>query len=443
MKQSGAGYESFRLWLTPFLHKRVFLMLLLGFAAGLPFLLVFSTLSLWLREVGIERSSIGLLSYVGLIYTLKFIWAPVLDAVQVPVLTRFLGKRRSWMVVAQCGIIGALFLMSGRDPADNILAVAAAALFLAFCSATQDIVIDAWRIEAAPANEQAVMSASYQLGYRLGAIASGAGALYVAEFSSWETAYQSMAVFMLIGLAAAFFAPNTDQPVTEALEGHPAQTPQFQQKSWLYRAVVAPFADFIVREKWNGLLILALIGTYRLPDFVMGVMAGPLYIDLGYSKSDIANVVKFYGLWMTILGAFVGASFGLRFGLMRTLLVGAIAAALTNVLFAWLAVQEPRLSALALVISVENFASGFSGTALIAYMSSLTSTRFTATQYALFSSFYALPGKLMGGMSGIMVDSMGYVSFFLMTASLGIPALLLVLWAMRINAQKDGMRAPQ
>jgi PAT family beta-lactamase induction signal transducer AmpG len=425
-----------------FLRPHVVFMLLLGFAAGLPFLLIFGTLSIWLREAGIERTEIGLLSYVGLIYTLKFIWAPVLDAVKIPVLSSWLGRRRSWMLVAQSGIMIALLLMAEHDPADGVLAMALIALFLAFCSATQDIVIDAWRIEAAPLSEQAVMSASYQLGYRLGAIASGAGALYIAEYASWGIAYCAMAALMGVGVVSALCAANTDKEASAEqliLDAHARRVSERMGggsrrravMAWLYKAVVAPFADFVSRHRWNAALILAFIGAYRLPDFVMGVMAGPLYVDLGFAKSDIANVVKLYGLGMTIVGAFAGAASGLRFGLMRTLLLGVLAASFTNLLFAWLATKGTNLHALAFVISIENFAGGFAGTALIAYMSSLTSSTFTATQYALFSSFYALPGKLLGGMSGYMVDSMGYVSFFLMTAALGVPAVVLLVIVMR------------
>jgi MFS transporter, PAT family, beta-lactamase induction signal transducer AmpG len=419
--------------LSAFFRPHVVFMLFLGFAAGLPFLLVFGTLSIWLREAGVQRAEIGLLSYVGLIYTLKFVWAPVVDSVRLPVLSGWLGRRRAWMVLAQSGIVAALLLMAQQDPANGVLGVAAVALFLAFCSATQDIVIDAWRIEAAPDREQAVMSASYQLGYRFGLIGSGAGALYMADFYSWSTAYNAMAGLMLLGLFAALFAVNTDRlkPVVD-----PGGKRTFTE--WVGQAIVAPFADFIRRNRWNAVLILALIGAYRLPDFVMGVMAGPLYVDLGFAKADIANIAKIYGLAMTIAGAFAGGICGLRLGIMRTLVIGVVSASFTNLLFAWLATQGPDLTALTLVISIENFAGGFAGTALIAYMSSLTSAQFTATQYALFSSFYALPGKLLGGMSGFIVDAIGYVPFFLMTAGLGVPALVLVLIAIRRAPLPEG-----
>jgi PAT family beta-lactamase induction signal transducer AmpG len=438
-------------------------MLALGFSSGLPFLLVFGTLSAWLREAGISRTEIGLMSYVGLAYTIKFLWAPLIDQIRLPLLSNLVGKRRAWMLLAQAVIAGALVFISFCDPHASLMPLAIGAVVLAFASATQDISIDAWRIEAAPKADQGAMAAAYQLGYRLAILASGAGALYVAQFFSWHLAYLSMAGLMLLGVLAVLIAPRIEeQAVSVAGQAAAEQAAKNLGLSggigdafvWIYRAAVAPFIDFFGRHGWTALLILALIGLYRVPDFVMGVMANPLYIDLGFSLAEIASVVKVFGVWMTIAGALVGGIFVARFGILHTLLIGACAVAAGNLIFAWLATQGPHIEALTVAISAENFAGGFAGTGLIAYMSSLTSTTFTATQYALFSSFYALPGKLLGGLSGAMVDwysahpgvaasmvgqgtvdamakTAGYVPFFVSTAAMAIPALILIFIVMR------------
>ena len=449
--------------LMSYLKPRIALMLVLGFSSGLPFLLIFGTLSAWLREAGISRTDIGLMSYVGLAYTIKFLWAPLIDQIRVPILGTLLGKRRAWMLVAQTAIAASLIAVSFCDPTRSLSPIAIAAVVLAFSAATQDISIDAWRIEAAPQSEQGAMAAAYQLGYRFAIIASGAGALYLAQYVSWHVAYLAMAALMGLGVVAVLLAPRVEHEVEhiageEAIE-HLAQEMHLKGAAarafaWFYRAAVAPFIDFVSRHGWTALLILALIGAYRLPDFVMGVMANPLYIDLGFSLATIATVVKLFGVWMTILGAIVGGLAVARFGILRALLIGGLATATGNLIFAWLAAQGPHVTALTVAISAENFAGGFAGTALIAYMSSLTSHAFTATQYALFSSMYALPGKLLGGLSGVFVDwfaahpqiaaliigneavsahvkTAGYVPFFMCTASFTIPALALTLLVMR------------
>ena len=409
---------------------RTALMLVLGFSAGLPFLLVFGTLSAWLTEAGVSRTEIGLLSYVGLAYTLKFVWAPVMDRLNLPGLTRFFGRRRAWMLIAQLGIMCGLMGIATSDPSETVLITAAFALLTAFSSATQDIAIDAWRIEAASDERQGAMAAAYQLGYRFALIGSGAGALYLAEYVSWFAAYAAMAGLMGLGMLGALLAPRVGD-ASEAEDASYAEEEGSDASAlvraghWLRRAIVSPFVDFFARYRWEALLILAMIGAYRVPDFVMGVMANPFYLDLGFSKADIANIVKLYGIWLSIAGAFAGGAVVAWAGLLPTLVVAGIAAAVTNLIYAWLSTQGANLGALTLAISAENFAGGFAATALIAYMSSLTSTAFTATQYALFSSFYALPGKILGGLSGVMVDGWGYFAFFSVTAALGIPAVLL------------------
>ncbi|MBI1238026.1 MAG: MFS transporter [Alphaproteobacteria bacterium] len=426
-----------RTWMeaiTAYGEPRVAIMLVLGFSSGLPFLLVFGTLSAWLTVAGIARADIGLLSYVGLAYTLKFIWAPLLDHIHLPVLGAALGRRRAWMLIAQVMVALGLAGMAATDPASNLALMAVLAVIVAFASATQDIAVDAWRIEAAPEDRQAAMAAAYQLGYRIAILASGAGALYMADFGSWEIAYGLMALLMGLGIIGTLLAPRTNETQGEVLGEHEVEAAASrlgiggqaaEAAAWLYRTILAPFIDFFARHGWLALLMLATIAAYRVPDFVMGVMANPFYLDAGFTLIDIANVSKIYGVWMTIVGAVAGGAVAARWGLRPTLFAGAIAGALTNLVFAWLATQGTDILALTVAISAENFAGGFAGTALIAYMSSLTSASFTATQYALFSSLYALPGKLLGGLSGYMVEGWGYYEFFIATALMGLPAIIL------------------
>jgi PAT family beta-lactamase induction signal transducer AmpG len=380
------------------------------------------------------------------------------------------------MLLAQAAIAASLVGISFCDPHARLSPIAIGAAVLAFAAATQDIAIDAWRIEAAPRAEQGAMAASYQLGYRFAIIASGAGALYIAQYVSWHAAYLAMAALMLVGVGAVLAAGHVETGPAPQDGGEDDKQPAGQQAgqrygvqwygalaragAWLYRAAIAPFIDFFSRHGWGALLILALIGLYRVPDFVMGVMANPLYIDLGFSLAQIATVVKLFGVWMTIGGAIVGGLAVARFGIMRSLIIGVCAVAIGNLVFAWLATQGDNLSALTIAISSENFAGGFAGTALIAYMSSLTSTAFTATQYALFSSIYALPGKLLGGLSGLMVDwftahpaiagtlagtaavaghakTAGYVPFFALTAAMAIFPLVLIGLVMRMRGDEE------
>jgi PAT family beta-lactamase induction signal transducer AmpG len=425
---------------------RVFLMLLLGFSAGLPLLLTGGTLTLWLREAGVPLTEIGLLSFVGMVTTLKFVWAPALDHVPLPVIGRMLGRRRAWMLIAQIIIALALLYMATAQPPQNLGAIAIIALVIAFGSATQDIAVDAWRIEVAPESRQGVMAGAYQLGYRLALMAAGAGALYIAEFGSWNLAYTVMAVLMVIGMGAALASPRVEEK-HEQIVGDEAVTRAAQRLgkggqalSFLYRAVVAPFLDFVVRNRWNALLILALIGTFRISGFAIGPMANALYVDLGFTKIEIGNISKIYGVWLGIAGALLGGLAIVRFGLNKMIMWGAIVGTLSNLTFAWLVTQGADLLALTLTISLENIAGGFSGTVLIAYMSSLTSTNFTATQYALFSSIYAIPGKFIGGFSGYMIGieglGLGYYWFFIATTLVGLPAILLAWIAVQRRAKE-------
>lgn len=431
--------EAFILYTRP----RVLAMLFLGFSSGLPLLLVFGTLSAWLREAGIDRSTIGHISWVALLYALKFVWAPLVDRLGLPVLTARLGHRRGWMLVAQLGVIAALLLMARNDPQTGLSLLVGAALLAAFCSATQDISVDAWRIEAAVVEWQAAMAATYQIGYRLGMITAGAGALYLAEFYSWSVAYSVMALSMSVGVVTTLLIAEPERRVGADTWQQEERVVAFMERShhwspgarqaaaWFIGAVICPFVDFFVRYGRMSLVILAFVAVFRISDITLGVMANPFYIDMGYSLADIASVTKVFGLIMTMLGAVVGGLLVSRLGLMRVLLLSAVLVAFTNLLFAWLATQEARLELLALVVSGDNLSGGMAGSAFIAYLSSLTSRAYTATQYALFSSLMLLPAKFLAGFSGDVVDASNYVTFFIYAAALGVPAIVLVLYLMR------------
>ena len=429
--------RSFRQSLSSLGPRRAGAMGVLGFAAGLPILLVFSTLSAWLAVEEVSKSAIGLFAYASLSYTFKFLWAPLVDRIAIPGLDRSFGRRRAWLLVAQAGLIGAIVYTAGLDPAQALGAVAMGAVLIAFFSATQDIALDAWRIDVADPDDQALMAAIYQWGYRIGMILAGAGALWIADASSFNIAYLVMAAAMIAGPIGVLLAPRPADPDisgggAETVERAAGDNPVGKAAAWLYSAIAAPFIDFIARYRWLAVFILALIGLYRLTDFVMGFMANPFYIEMGYSLSDIANVSKFYGIWVTLIGAFVAGLAANRYGLYPVLLSGAILGAGSNLGFAWLSsLTAPGLPELIGAITLENLSGGWAGTALIAYMSSLTNRAFSATQYALFSSFYALPGKLFGGLSGFMVESWGFTQFYLVTALIGLPAIASVIIAMR------------
>jgi len=474
--------------LTVFVERRALVMLALGFASGLPNLLIFDTLSLWLREAGLSLKVISIFALATLSYSLKFLWAPFIDRTAVPGLTRMLGHRRSWMIVLQILLMIGLWLISGVDPAKNLALMAAFAAFVAFVSATQDIVIDAWRIEAAEVSKQGAMAAAYQWGYRIAMIVAGAAPLLLAEAYGWSASYAVMAGLMLLGVLGVLGAPREEAHVVRPIhaEGVPSR-PALELPEWIARlavfalgalllgtglaadaslmaaglsglglpdagaaltaawemkpqgvyfqlaAVVAgllvivlavcpipgvktrpgvylfaalgePLADFFRRYRGVAGLILALICLYRLSDFVLNIM-NPFYADLGFSKIEIAEVRKVFGVVATVVGVGLGGFAVARLGMMRALVVGAFAGPLSNLAFAWLATQGPQLWALFVAIGIDNIASGIAGTCLIAYMSSLTSAGFTATQYALFSSLYALPGKLIASQSGRIVET--------------------------------------
>jgi len=405
--------------LSAYLRARSLVMLLLGFSAGLPFYMIYQNLSLWLAEAGVEKGEIGLFAWTGFAFSFKFLWAPVVDRAPVPFLEKLVGRRRAWMAAAQIGIALTLIAMSMANPAGNLWVVAGIAVAMAFAAATQDIAIDAWRIEAATDEEQGVMAAMYQYGYRVAIMVAGAGALIVADNINWPAAYQFMALLMGIGFLTALFAPKV-----EVREYVPPPKASFTET--MSKSVIGPFRDFFERYGVHALVILLFIALFRVPDFLMGYMTGPLYIDLGYDKTTIGAIRSGAGLLATMGGVFLGGIIVSRLSFKWSLLFGVLAQSLTNLIYSWLALSDATTGGLAFAVIVDNIAYGAAGTILIAYMSSLTNTAFTATQYALFSSFYALPGKFVGGFSGYMVEAAGFAWFFAITAIVGIPAAILV-----------------
>jgi len=506
-----AGAPPRRSWgevLRVYLEPPVLRMLLLGFSAGLPLLLVLGTLAFRLREAGVGRATIGYLSWVGLAYAVKWVWAPLVDRVPLPWLTRRLGRRRSWLIASQIVIAAGLIGMAITEPQVALAPLVGCALLVAFASATQDIALDAYRIEAAAADKQAALAAAYQTGYRLAMIWAGAGVLWIAAtvghgattylHEAWQAAYLVMAGSMLVGLLTTLLSPEPlprdlqtarrelhqsvevftreglvfAWPLAALLAGaagllgtmlgaalgaapplggvaaflaaaigsvgldkgwgasRPLQIPVPRRAAptlaWLHVVVYQPFADFIRRYRRQAVLILALIAIYRISDVVMGIMANPFYVDMGYSKETVATVSKFYGLIMTLVGAFVGGALALRFGVMRVLFAGAVLSAASNLLFALLATGGADVTLLILVISADNLSSGIASAAFVAYLSSLTNVAYSATQYALFSSVMLLLPKWLAGFSGVFVDAYGYVAFFVGTSLLGLPVLILV-----------------
>ena len=405
-------------------HRRVIAMMFLGFSAGLPFLLVFSTLSAWLRAEEVSRAAIGFFSWVGITYSIKVFWAPIVDRVPLPIITRVFGRRRSWMLLAMVGIALGLLGMASMNPAADLRVLALFALLVAFSSATQDISIDAYRIEAVARELQGAMAATYQLGYRIALLVAGGGALVLADATSWAFAYMVLASLTLVGIGTVlmFHEPAISTDLSQRLDGG---------KSWFVAAVVNPFVDFFSRNGRLALVILLFVGLFRISDLLMGVMANPFYIDLGFSLTEIGLIIKVYGTFATIIGAFVGGALVVRYGIMWPLLAGAVLLASTNLLFSALALVGPDLVMLTVTITADNLSAGLAGTVFIAYLSSLTNTAYTATQYALFTSLMTLPGKFLGGFTGLAVDSIGYVEFFIYAALAGLPAIVLVLVLMR------------
>jgi PAT family beta-lactamase induction signal transducer AmpG len=563
--ESSPGRPTVLSALGVYAERRTLVMVALGFSAGLPYYLIFDTLSAWLRASGLSLEVIGIFSLVTLVSTFKFLWAPFIDRAPVPVLTGWLGHRRSWMLVCQGLIMVGLALLAGSDPASSLGRIAVFAFLVGFSSATQDIAIDAWRIEAAEISKQGALAAAYSWGYRVAIIVAGAAPLLLAEGYGWNFAYAVMAALMTVGVLAVLAAPREERHAIRSIQTADIQpAPARESVEWVARlallaagalvlgsglaanagvlagvvgavgatsardavlsawasaagvwvqlaavvlgfglivlaalplpgartrpgvylssALADPLRDFFARHRSAGGLILALICAYRIPDFMLTIM-NPFYLDSGYSLVEIAEVRKIFGVGMTLFGVFAGGVAVARYGLMRAMVIGAFAGPLSNLLFIWLAMQEHSLIALFAAIGLDNVAGGFAGTCLIAYMSSLTSAAFTATQYALFSSIYAVPARLLGTQSGRIVEGaarladaggvfsglkslfvgqspdkfatalersgvtpaalgVGYVVFFSYSALIGVLGIVLVLAVQRRQQQEQRPPAP-
>ncbi len=425
--RASAGWKDV---LTSLSQRRVLIALIIGFGSGLPFMLVGNTLGIWLREEGTELAAIGFISWVGLAYSFKFLWAPVIDRVDVPLLGR-LGRRRGWLLLSQLMVGASLIAMALIGPTGGLTLLGIAALATAFSSATQDIVADAWRIESAQSDEdQGLLTASFQLGYRFAILAGNALILFLAAALGWNAAYGLFGVAMAVVIAATLFAR---EPVDRRTLAQVTGQVSLLSPRGLIDAIVGPFAAFMKTHGAAAVLMLAAISLYRLPDFVMGPMVGPFYTDLGLSKEAIGAMRLSAGIVGTLLGITAGGLCSIKFGFGRTLLFGALVGPMSNLGYTIMAMVGLSTPVFGAVLFVENFSEGFAGAALVAYMASLTSLGYTATQYALLSSFYALLGKFLKGFSGVAVEGLqqgralmeAYAIFFACTAAVGIPALVL------------------
>ncbi|SGY83196.1 Putative ampG protein [Moritella viscosa] len=420
--------------------------------------MVFSTLSFWLREAGVDRASIGFFSWIALTYAFKWAWSPLIDQIQIPWLHNKLGRRRSWLLFTQVVIISMLMIMATQDPQQSVTLFIIASLGLAIASATQDVVVDAFRIESAGTRLQGAMAATYMTGYRIAMIVAGAGSLAIAAFydnsaiynaAAWQFAYACMALFMLFGIVATLLSK---EPIAKHKIHHVHNISDF-----LMTGIVKPLTDLFQRYGKTCLLLLGIVITYRISDIVMGIMANPFYVDMGYSKAEVAAISKVFGVVMTLIGAGLGGLLVSSLGLLSTLLLGGVLSALTNILFhwmagsaaitqvmtvltlivpdAWLQTQDPAQLLLTLVISADNLSAGIATCAFVVFLSRLTNTQFTATQYALFSSIMVLLPKFIAGFSGVAVDTWDYSAFFIGTAVLGIipVAFIIVLVYMQIT----------
>lgn len=474
-------------------------MLLLGFSSGLPILLVFSTLSVWLVKAGVSRSTITMFSWAALAYSFKFIWSPAIDNIKLPF--KNYGHRKSWLLTSQLMIVLSLIFIAFTDPSQRLLLTAIGSVLIAFSSASQDIVIDAYRIESAPQKMQGALSSMYIAGYRIAMLVAGAGSLLLAshlglevyKVDVWKTVYLFMASLMLIGILTTIFSPEPnikrkisiltlndkfrflftfvlsiltfiliysilDNPFSskEPLEKFLFAFMRISicffcsgflifllikinliKRNFAVNAYVKPLSNFLDRYGRVAILILLLIGLYRIADIVMGVVANIFYLDKGYNVKEIATYSKFFGVFATILGGIIGGYSAIKIGTHKALFFGAFIAAASNLLFAWLAVSDPNIEILIIVITADNISSGFAGAAFVVYLSALTSIKFTATQYALFSSLMLLLPKVLAGYSGSIVDQFGYSHFYIFTAIIGIPVLLLIIWIAKIAPVKE------
>ncbi|MEX0921464.1 MAG: AmpG family muropeptide MFS transporter [Rhodovibrionaceae bacterium] len=412
--------------LAVYRDKRFVIIALMGFSSGLPLLLTITTLTYWLATLGVDKTSIGLFALAGLPYSLKFLWSPAVDHVRIPAVTSLLGQRRSWAILAQIGLIGSILYVGHTDPTVTPLLTAVGVLFIAFFSATQDIAIDAYRIEVLKEDEQGAGAASTQFGYRVGTLVAGGGALALSDYVAWSTIFEVMAALVLVGTATVLLSPE------------PAAKPQKTERTteeWLRDIVVEPFRDFMQRHGWAVILLFALL--YKYGDAIGGVMANPFYKDLGFSGVEIGSVTKVFGLIASLFGVFVGGVIVARYGIFKALIVGGALQASTNLLFAALAVVGQDISMLAVAIGADNFTGGLGTAAFVAYLSSLCNPAFTGTQYALLTSLMAFGRTAMSSGGGWLADQMDWASFFVATTLLAVPGMLLLFWLIRINRRSE------
>lgn len=405
-----------------YLERRVLVILLLGFSSGLPLLLVYSTLSAWLKESDVSLTMIGLFSWASTAYALKFLWSPLVDKMPLPVLTRWLGQRRGWLVLSQVVIVLTMIALGDTDPATELWWTAFWAVMLAFASATQDIVIDAYRIESLPEEQMGAGSANYVFGYRIAMLVAGAGALFIADGFGWSWAYVVMAALMGVGIITTLLIREPERAglVVESSESLLAQ---------INDAVISPFVDFMSRPNW--LMILLFVALYKYGEALLGVMANPFYLDIGFSKSEIAAVSKGYGFAMTLLGGFAGGVMVVRYGIMKALLYAGILQCVANLAFAAQAMVGYSVPMLALTISIENLTAGMATTAFVAYLSSLCNVAYTATQYALLSSMMSFARTVFASGGGWLAENMGWTSYFVLTTFAAVPGLVVLVWLMK------------
>ena len=406
--------------------------LVMGFASGLPLALTGATLAVWMRQDGLSLTAIGLFALVGLAYNVKFLWAPLLDQVRLPWLGSRMGRRRSWTLFVQAALFAAILLLAGSDPAGAPLATAVAAVTVAFLSASQDVVIDAFRVELLDEREQGAGAAATQVGYRLGMVASGAGALYLAEFFGWAVAYSGMALLLLPAMAVVWATPEPSVSPGRAGAQAPAQ--------WLRAAFLDPLVDLARRAHWVPILVFILL--FKLGDALAGVMTSAFYVDMGFSRIEIANVSKVFGVAATIAGVLAGGAIVYRLGVMRALLVTGVLQMLSNLMFAAQALVGHSVPMLMVTIGVENLTGGMGSAAFVAYLSSLCSLAYTATQYALLSSLAAVARTTLSAAGGALAQGLGWIPFFAASTVAAIPGLLLLLWLTPRAAGAPGEATP-
>jgi MFS transporter, PAT family, beta-lactamase induction signal transducer AmpG len=413
-----------------YLEFRVILILLLGFSSGLPLLLVYGTLSAWLHDEGVSLTVIGWFSVASSAYALKFMWAPLVDRCPLPFLTPLMGQRRSWLLLSQLCIVGAILMLGGSNPGDDLTMTAMCAVILAFASATQDIVVDAYRIEVLDETRMGAGASNYVVGYRIATFVSGAGALIIADQAGWFAAYAVMAALVLVGILATIIGPEPDRPAdVDDVTRSAHQSKLSHTIDVLKRYVWMPFVDFMTRRNWIAVLLF--IALYKYGDALLGVMANPFYLDIGFLKTEIGLVTKGFGLAMTLLGGVLGGAFVVRFGTLNALMIGGILQAASNGVFALQAWIGPELLMLFVTIGIENLTGGIGTIAFVAYLSGLCNVAYTATQFALLSSLMAFTRTVLASGGGWLADQIDWVSYFLLTGFAAIPGLMMLVWLMR------------